>query len=334
MATIITNNHNLPQSLVNAVKVDRHVVNGDISVTQLIDAPQVRMLRRVTDTEEDVVDRIAMLMGTAVHSILELADVNSSEARQLVKTQGILKHLGYEKGVAFIDKVLRENYPDGIDENIITEKTMTYECEGWTLSGTVDRVIIDQKTIQDYKTTSVFQYIYKEEIKKYTQQLNIYALMAEDAGLEIDKLEVIMIFKDWSFMESKRNKDYPPQKVMVVEIKRLSNDKIETFVRRRVQLHQAAEGGEIIECTPKERWSSPDTFAVKKKGAKKASRVFPTPEEAEKYIELNKHKLIGKDQLILDHRIGDSKRCSQFCPVAKMCPQRKKELEDKMNASM
>ena len=52
MATKITNNHNLPEAFVRACKVDRHKVVGDISTTQLIDAPQVRMLKKFNDIEE------------------------------------------------------------------------------------------------------------------------------------------------------------------------------------------------------------------------------------------------------------------------------------------
>ena len=40
----LTNNHDLPQSIVDAVMNDPYTGGGDISATKLIDAPQVRRL--------------------------------------------------------------------------------------------------------------------------------------------------------------------------------------------------------------------------------------------------------------------------------------------------
>ena len=46
---------------------------ADISVTELINPPQIAVLKRVhrNDIEEDLVDRFWALMGTNIHKILE-----------------------------------------------------------------------------------------------------------------------------------------------------------------------------------------------------------------------------------------------------------------------
>ena len=44
--TTITNKHGLPQSIVDAVANDPYVGGGDVSVTKLIDAPQIMQLTR------------------------------------------------------------------------------------------------------------------------------------------------------------------------------------------------------------------------------------------------------------------------------------------------
>jgi hypothetical protein len=76
-----TNNHNLPESFVNFVRADKYSRgDADISVTQLIDSPRVRLLRndKADEMETDVSDRVWSLFGTAVHHILE--STNASHA--------------------------------------------------------------------------------------------------------------------------------------------------------------------------------------------------------------------------------------------------------------
>jgi hypothetical protein len=54
MAVQFTNNHNLPQYLVDAILVNDHVTMGDISMTQIIDSPQIYMLKKSNTYEMDV----------------------------------------------------------------------------------------------------------------------------------------------------------------------------------------------------------------------------------------------------------------------------------------
>jgi hypothetical protein len=71
---MITNHHNLPAPLVNAIRNDPYTRGkSDISVTQLIQPPQPRKLLRGRDVEEDAADCIWRLLGQAVHTVLERA---------------------------------------------------------------------------------------------------------------------------------------------------------------------------------------------------------------------------------------------------------------------
>ena len=95
-----SNNHNLPEAIARAARSDKYSRGeADISVTQLIDAPQVRHLREIHkgDLEIDVADRVWALLGTAVHSLLE-------HSRSYV----------------------------------VTEERLYAKCRGWTISGGVD----------------------------------------------------------------------------------------------------------------------------------------------------------------------------------------------------
>ena len=78
---IITNKYGLPETLVMACKHDTHRVGGDISVTQLIDGPQVRLLKRKHDYESDVSDNLYAMMGTALHHIIERAKIQNERQK-------------------------------------------------------------------------------------------------------------------------------------------------------------------------------------------------------------------------------------------------------------
>jgi len=71
---LITNRHGLPAPLVNAIRNDPYSKGrSDISVTQLIQPPQIRALMRGKEVVEDAADCIWRLLGQAVHTILERA---------------------------------------------------------------------------------------------------------------------------------------------------------------------------------------------------------------------------------------------------------------------
>ena len=77
-----TNKHFYPDFICNLLKYNpytRGTQPSDISVTQLIDSPQVLQLRKQhkDDIVEDVSDRIWAIYGSAVHAIVEAANLSS-----------------------------------------------------------------------------------------------------------------------------------------------------------------------------------------------------------------------------------------------------------------
>ena len=73
---------------------------------------------------------------------------------------------------------------------------------------------------------------------------------------------------------------------------------------------------EIHECSPSERWASPDKWAVMKEGRKTAVKVCDTEEEALNFIEeLEK----DKDKHFVEQRKGQDKKCSDYCACCEFC---------------
>ena len=324
MAIILTNKYNIDEAIVNACMVDNHVTIGDISCTQLLDSPQVRMLRKQHDVEEDVTDRIWALMGTAVHYVVELGEITIREARILLEAAEILMKTDQEKAAKWMYKHIEEMYPDHKNKDIMTEQTLSHTIDGMTFSGTLDRFKISTGELSDYKNTSVWAYMNEESKKKWIGQQNVYAFLLREAGYEVNSASITAIFRDFS--AAKRfQKGYPDKPVATIPLKLYTHEFMYDYLRKRIKLHKDAElHGIIPECTTKEMWATAATFAISAPGRKKAIRVLPKRSLAEAF-------LLGEgakyDGAYIQERPGEHKRCDAYCAVKHVCPQNKKRLE-------
>jgi len=327
MAVKFTNKFNIPQEFVDAIILDNHVVNGDISVTTLIDAPQVRMLRKTTDYEIDVTDQMAMFIGTAIHERLETAHQATYDARTLWKASSVLSRIGEEKGSKRLNDIVDEKLKEKMNDDVLTEQTLTIESNGWTVSGTVDRYIKSEKKLRDYKTITASALAFPEQKTSWKLQQNIYAAMLRSIGYEVESIEIVAIVKDWSKMKLMTSKDYPKSPIVIIPLEVGDNDKVIDYIGKRVLIHQRAEQGEKIPCTKTDRWAKEDTFAVKKIGGKKALRNFPSKKMAESFINENNFKYPEGQGLFIEFRPAESFRCKNYCSMSSVCPQYKAELE-------
>lgn len=335
MASILTNKFNLPETIVKAMQYDTHKVAGDISVTQLIDAPQVRMLKRKNVVQEDASEMIWALFGTAVHHILERANIDSKRQQAFILVIDTLrvwseakdidpaKKDGIEKVGKFLFKLMREYFPE-LDQRYIFETTLRIEIRGKILYGTFDLYDKIEKRLKDYKVCSVWAFIYPESKKKYFAQLNTYAHMLRNEGYEVLGIDVIMIFRDWSASQLVFKGDYPPQQIMQIELPVHPHEVMNNYLVKRMDLHIQAENGNVPECTGTERWSSASEWAALTPKLKRAIRRFDSEAAAMSFKVENQH--LHKD-LYIEHRPGEDKRCDKYCPVRDFCPQRKAKVQ-------
>jgi hypothetical protein len=331
----ITNKHNLPETIVRAVKYNTHVDGGDISVSSLVDAPQPRILRRMHTIEEDVSERIAALLGTATHHILEMASMDNAAIRHFSEasahiTSKINESTDEDERVDLIRarKWLEDYmsiYLSSKESKYIFEQVMRVEVSGWVLSGIFDLYDKETDTLYDYKITSVNTYLDPEARKKYYAQLNVYAWMLRKQGLNIKKASVVMILKDWTSYGVLRNRDYPACAMVEINIPLYADSKMEVYVKERVELHQRAEKGDVIPCTAKEKWSSSDVYKIKQHGLKRSIKNFEVEAHAKEWVEKNKH--IYTKPLMVEKTPGESKRCEMYCSVRHVCTQRAEEKE-------
>ena len=286
----ITNNHNLPQSFVNFARNDKYSKGqSDISVTTLIDSPRVRLLREAKSSEmtSDAADMIWPLFGTAVHHILESA----SE-----------------------------------DEGVILEERLYATVNDWILSGAVDHQKIEGNSISitDYKVTSVWSVIHGKI--EWEQQLNCYAFLSQkNKGMKVKSLQICAILRDWNRREAERRDDYPQAPVILVDIPLWPDTKRIEYIKERVEMHQDAQinfdlAQMFPPCSDEERWKRGEAWAVKKKGNKRAQRVFDNEASAGEFMK-------DKENLEIEHREGEYVRCKgDYCGVANFCSQFKGDI--------
>lgn len=285
----ITNKFNLPETFLSFARDGKYDKGqSDISITTLIDAPRVNILKqqRTDDIEADVSDMIWPLFGTAVHHMLESAT------------------------------------PAG---NVTMEERLFVNINNWVVSGQIDHQEEHGGMIyiSDYKVTSVWSVIYGKE--DWVRQLNCYAHMVRLAkGKDVGGVRIIAILRDWQRREAQFKPDYPQSPVAVVEIPLWDAAKAQAYMEERVHLHQDAQmiwdtREAVVECSDEERWTKPTTWALMKNGGKRAIKVFESQIDSINYMQKHPEYLRGQHDVV--ERKGGRTRCEQYCSVSEFCTQ-------------
>jgi CRISPR/Cas system-associated exonuclease Cas4 (RecB family) len=278
-----TNKYNLPIGIFEAISKDNYdYISNSISVTRLIDSPKIQLLKEFhkDDIETDISEGLWRLLGSSVHYVLGNID----------------------------------------SKNMLKEERLSCEIDGVNIVGRIDSYNGRDKSLHDYKVTSVWSVIYAgiNGKKEWENQLNCYAWLLKMSGFEVDKLYVNAILRDWSKREAQKNSDYPQIPFVIIPINKWDEDKTETYITERLMLHTNTDGIDIdnLDCSPEERWEEPTTYAVYKKNKsgnwyKRADRVFKTFDEAINYCNNSGNKI--------KIRQGIDKRCSEYCDVKRWC---------------
>jgi hypothetical protein len=278
----ITNNFSLPQPFVDLVSESSYSAGeADITTTSLFQPPKIReLMRRHADTiTEDASDRVWTMLGTANHYVLE--------------------------------QIAKRN-----PERYLAEVRLYLDVDGVKLGGQIDLYDKQEQVLYDYKVSSVYKAMSDDRFE-WTAQAAVNRLLLEHNGYPVKRAAIILVMKDFRLRDSKIKADYP--KCPVVEIKLDAWKPEETFayIKSRITLHQQAKDlpdDQIPICTEAERWRTPDIFAVlPKKGAKRA--VNGGLKEDRLSAEMLAKEIGG----VVEERIGEDRRCIDFCRVRGMC---------------
>jgi len=274
----ITNNYNLPKPIYDAITSGRKRPEpGRIGVTSLIGSPLRRILtyQHWGNLVEDASDGLWALLGRSVHSVLEKHGGDGAEIKLEVPFRGMII-------VGIIDS-LRDNI------------------------------------LSDYKVSSVWSH--KLGLKsQWEAQVNVYRWLAMQSGLRVDELRIMFIVRDWNKKDARKDSSYPQIPFIDSTVPIWAKDKIQDYISEQVDQHAMAEellrkGEPIPECSEKEKWTRPTTYAVAHAENDRAMRVFPTETEAIGYIVAK-----GLSGYTVWKRPGENVRCNLFCNCKNVCP--------------
>lgn len=296
----ITNNAGLPQAIVEAVRLDDYDPGDcDISVSALIGPPQIRQLR--VEYEDKITE-------DAVDRVWAL----------LGKAVHVILERAAIQGTA--------------------EERLFADMNGYTVSGQLDHIGYQHPRLTDYKVTSAWTHIHGPR-QDWIHQLNTYAWLARQNGLEVEELQIVAIYRDWSAAQARRNADYPQVQVARVEIPVWPDEDAEEYVAERLAMHF----GDIWHfCTDEERWAKEEQWAVMREGRKSALRVLNSKEQALIWAEEHGHVTVemavvnGEEIPVsgtwsgghyLQERPREYVRCEGYCSVAPFCSQWQADLK-------
>jgi len=278
----ITNRFSLPQPVVNAVSEFREWKHGEISITQLLAAPQRAYLERThwDELEVDASDRLFILDGLADHYVLQHA----------------------------------------ADENTFAEERLSVSLDGWAITGQADLVegslaVLDEHKLTDYKRTSIWAAL--SDKPEWRGQVNGYVYLWESNGFIVTEAEIFARLRDWTKARANGG-NYPPIAAMIIPVLLWGHEIQEEFLRDRLHVHQATwqDGYVPPPCTPAERWRRATTYALIR-GTKRATKVCDTLAEADAW----RSDQDKPSEYRIEQRLGASVRCEGYCDVARWCPQ-------------
>lgn len=278
----ITNRWNLPAPVYNAISKDNYV-RGDnnYSVTELIEAPRVVQLKR-RHWDDITEDAIDRVWSIFGSAVHHIMETHTSDE-------------------AFVEQ---RYYLSRLDRKV---------------GGMVD--CYNNGTISDYKVTSAWSIVYGSKTEHWEQQLNLYAHILRENGIEVNKLHIVAFLRDWDKKKARQDSSYPQIPLMVIPLRVWSTEECEKYMLDRLNLHIFNETQEEpTQCQPDECWERPSMWAIMKEGRKTAVRVFEDYAEA---LDFKHTKLPVKEEHLytLVERKGGRIRCSEYCPAAQFCSQ-------------
>lgn len=198
-------------------------------------------------------------------------------------------------------------------DSALQEEALAVEINGTKVTGRPD--LWKDNIITDYKTTSVWAFLLGDK-PDWEMQVNFYAVLYRETGFPSHKAEIIGYLVDWQQSRA-ADKGYPPCGYIRFAPKLWAPSVARSILVDRLVMHRKAEHGSYPPCTLAERWARAESWAVKKRGNKRALRggIHPTEEAAQEFADQQSFPAE------IEHRPGRNIRCEQFCRAASWCAQ-------------
>ena len=260
------------------------------------------------DKTVDIMSLVSSRMGSAIHAIAEKAWTNRKNISKALEALQV-SNLD-DKLVINPDKVKEGEIP------IYVEQRHEKEIDDYIISGKYDLIV--DGTVSDYKSTSVWSYIFDSNALKYTQQASIYKWLAPDRIID-NNVHIQYIFTDWSAAQAMRDSSYPQTRVLTKEYPIWSTEQTKFFISEKIKLlkqYKDSPQEDLPECNKEELWESETKYKYYKNPAKmaRATKNFDTLNEAN--VRLASDGGVGTVVTVP----GEVKAC-RYCEVSDVCKQ-------------
>ncbi len=268
----------IPESLEKYLDADGYdpgIIPTDISATRLKDSPRVH---RLTSQYRDQI----------------------SVERQ-------------SRGFAKLGEAWHNHMEMHAPDEWIVERRFYAQVDGRIVSGAIDAIepAVRGVKVWDYKVMTAYKA--QTDLKDFEKQLNIYAFLLRQNGMNPVGLYISGVIRDWS--DRKVSGSYPDTMFPTFELPIWSEEEAESYIRERLSLHF---GEELPPCTDEERWMSSTKYAVVSSKTGKTLRLYNDEQSA------LDHKT--KSPFHVEKRKPEPIRCQRFCDVAQFCTQYQSEL--------
>jgi hypothetical protein len=197
----------------------------------------------------------------------------------------------------------------------LAEIRLEMPVAGWVLGGKFDRFVLMAMALQDWKVTSVYS-VMSPPKPEWIGQTNTYKELLHYHNIQVNRLQIIAILRDWSKREARRDPAYPQKQIVTIDIPMWPHEEAMQRITERVRLHQDAFKTLPL-CSDEDRWLRPAKFAATKNGATKATKLFSTSAETEEWIASQK----DASKFYVDKRPHEAVRCLDYCEAAPFCQQ-------------
>ncbi len=202
----------------------------------------------------------------------------------------------------------------GEDKNVLKEESLEADIGGIKLTGRADH--FTGKVLSDWKFTSVWSIVYKSSYPDYERQLNCYAFLYGLAGFEVEKIQAVLLLKDWSKSKARADDNYPNVQIAVPQFELWTAVRQRDYIESRIhefEKYKDVPDDLIPECDPEMRWAKPTKYAIMKIGRKSAVRVLDNELDAKDKLATldNKHSI--------QIRPGGDTKCEDYCDCNKFC---------------
>lgn len=274
----VTNKMNMPAAFVNAVSTTRHNAAGCFSATTLNKGAKEIILS----------DR-------------HFEEIEVDAADQVWAVWGTAVH------------TLLESQPD----NNFHEEYFKVPVSESYVTGQVDSYDMENATIYDWKTASVWKVQYAD-FDDWRRQGMTYAWLLQQSGLEVKKCRFVALLKDHSKTKAKNDSSYPKSPVFIYEFDVTPEDMAETrdrILNKVLEIESAYElDDDAIEpCSAEERWADGEKWAVMKNGRKTAIKLFDNEADADAMA-----GELGNSHYV-EHRPAISRKCLDYCNCKEFC---------------